>query len=77
MDFSSSASVYAAGQVTQISESTGSFTVASFALGKSKDAVESAILPLIEKLPDLAGYNAQGGSSTDSTPGSQLNLLVK
>ena len=74
MDCSSCASAYAANQVTQISESTGSFSVAAFAMGKSKEAVESAILPLIEKLPDLGVYNAQGGVSTVTTPGSQLNL---
>ena len=74
MDCTSCAAAFAANQVTQISESNGSFSVAAYALSKAQTASESAVLPLIEKLPEMGGYNAQGNPSSSSTSGSQLNL---
>ncbi len=69
-----SAAAFAANQVTQISESTGSFSVAAFALNQAQSSTESAILPLLQSLPDMGGYNAQGSSSSSAPSGTRLHL---
>jgi hypothetical protein len=74
MEGIASAAAFAASQVTGLSESLESFSVAAYALKTAGSSAESAILPLIQKLPDLGAYNAQGKSLSSSVSGSQLNL---
>ncbi|MES2309939.1 MAG: hypothetical protein V4507_13880 [Verrucomicrobiota bacterium] len=74
MDVSNVAAVFAANEVTTLSETNASFSVAAYALRNAQQSSESSILPLIDKLPDLGAYNAQGQSSSASVSGSQFNL---